>query len=81
MVRHLGHTQFNLIGLGLFGEYRAQRLGVDIGQLPTADITAVVGVAAGVGVLNSTAPEAVELVESTHRGEPHPVVDLTDFLQ
>ena len=81
MVGHLGHTQFDFVGLGLFGEDGAESLRVNIGQLPTAHVAPVVGVSAGIRVLDSAAPETVELVESANRGKAHPVVDLTDLLK
>jgi hypothetical protein len=81
VVGDLGNTEFNLVRLGLLGEDGAECLGVDVGELPAADVTTVIGVAAGVGVLDATAAQAVELVESTDRGESDAVVDLADLLQ
>ena len=80
-VRDLGHAQLDLVGLGLLGEDRAERLGVHIRQLAAGDVTPVVGVAAGVGELDAAAAQVVELVEPADRGEPDPVVQLADLLQ
>ena len=75
-VRHLGHAQLDLVGLGLLGEDRAERLRVHVGQLAARHVATVVGVAAGVGELNAAAAQVVELVEPPDRGETHPVVQL-----
>ena len=77
----LGHAQLDLVGLGLLGEDRAERLRVHVRQLAAGDVTPVVGVAAGVGELDAAAPQVVELVEPADRGEPDPVVQLADLLQ
>ncbi len=82
VVGHLGHAQFDLVGLGLFGEDPAEGLArTDVGQLAPADVAAVVGVAAGVGVLDAAPAQVVELVEPADGGEADPVVDLADLLQ
>ena len=80
-VRHLGHTELDLVRFGLLGEYGAQRLGVYVGQLAARDIASCVGVAARVRVLDAAAAQIVELVEPSDGGEPDPVVELTDLLQ
>jgi len=67
--------------LGLLGEDAAQRLRVNVGQLPAGDVAAVVGVAAGVGELDAAPAEVVELVEPADGSETHPVVELADLLQ
>ncbi len=81
VVGDLGHTQLDLVGLGLLGEDRAERLRVHVGQLAAGDVTPVVGVTPGVRELNAPAAQVVELVEPADRGEPHPVVELADLLQ
>ena len=78
---HFGDAQFDFVGLGLFGEDGSERLGIDVCQLSARHITTVVGVSAGVGVLNSASTQAVEFVEAADGGEPDPVVDLADLLQ
>ena len=80
IVSDLGDAQLDLVRFGLFGEDGAQRLRVHVGQLPSGHIAAIVGVAAGVGELNSAAAQIVELVEPADRGEADAVIKLTDFL-
>ena len=72
VVSDLGHAQLDLVRLGLLGEDGAQRLRVDVGQLPAGDVAAVVGVAAGVGELDAAAAQVVELVELGRRRRSPP---------
>src|SRR6202008_2350119 len=58
-----------------------QRLRVDVGQLPTGDVAAVVGVAAGVGELDSAAAQIVEFVELARGRKAHAIVEFADLLQ
>src|SRR6202012_684515 len=81
VVRNFGDAQLNLVRLGLFGEDGSQRLRVPVGQLPSGHVAAIVGVAAGVGELNSAATQIVELVELAGGGEADPVVQFADLLQ
>src|SRR4029077_2040724 len=62
-------------------EDRAESLCVHVGQLAARHIPAVVGVTAGVGELDATAAQVVELVEPADGREPDAVVELADLLQ
>ena len=81
VVSNFGDAQLNLVRLGLLGEDGSQRLRVNVGQLSSGHIAAIVGVAAGVGELNSAAAQIVELVELSGGGETDSVVEFADLLQ
>jgi hypothetical protein len=81
-VADLGDEELDLVGLlPAAGEDGAEGLGVGVGQAPTGDVAAVVGVAAHVGQPHSGDAEVLELVVAADGGEGDAVVDLGDLVQ
>src|SRR6201991_1945967 len=76
-----GEAELHLVGLLLLDEGGAEHLGVEVGEHPARDVTAVVGVAAGGGPADAGVAQRLELVVAPDGGEPDAVVDLGDLAQ
>jgi len=78
---HLRDHDLDLVGLGLLGEDRAERLRVGVGQAAAGHVAAVVGVAAQVGEAHTRDAQVLELVVLADGREGDAVVDLADLVQ